>query len=194
MERKLKKTIISTGILTAVGFLLLSLGAVFVPINRFATGIVQILGGFILYFYTATRIAQRNWLDIRAVFAGVWICTAGLAALRLTDYQEQWQTATWILVAGAYAAFQIGAGLGIFAGPKLYDFLRSRLKRTGKLQLKLKEGRLFWVCLISTLIGLTCFLINAAIKGSIERLGKVSFTLKHSEAEDTSVAYNALKL
>ena len=33
-----------------------------------------------------------------------------------------------------------------------------------------------------------------SIEGSIERLGKVSFTLKHSEAADTSVAYNALKL
>lgn len=167
MERKMNNPLLSTGILTVVGFLILCAGAVFVPINRFAIGIVQILGGFALYFYAATRLAKRNWLDIRAVFAGVWICTTGLAALRLTDYQEQWQTATWILIAGAYAVFQIGAALGIHAGPKLFVSLRCKLSSTGKLQLKLKENRLFWVCVISTFIGLACFLVNAAIKGFI---------------------------
>lgn len=159
--------VISTGILSTIGFLLLFSGAIFSPVNRFAAGFIQIVGGFSLYFYAAVCLAQRNWLDIRAVFSGVWICTVGLATLRLTDYQEPWQPTTWFLIAAAFAAFQIGAGLGIGAGSKLYDRLRLKVSNFVKIKFQLKESRLYWVCVITTLVGLLCFVINAIIKGYI---------------------------
>lgn len=165
-----------TCILTVAGFLLLALGAPLSPVNRFAVGIAQILGGFALYFVAVFLLADRNWLDIRAVFTGVWICTIGLAALRLTDYQEPWQNTTWYLVALAYAAFHIGSAFGIFCGPKLYDRLCRKLGafKLGRLKLQLHESRLFWICVITTLIGLACFCINVMIKGFIPCFSKDS--------------------
>jgi hypothetical protein len=168
MKQSFNKTLAAC-ILTVTGSLLLALGAPLTPVNRFAIGIAQILCGFGLYFFAVYFVCDRNWMDIRAVFTGVWLCTIGLAALRLTDYQEQWQTKTWILVSVAYAAFQLGSNLGIHLGSRLYDF-GARILRTvkiGSVKLKLNESRLFWCCVITTLVGLVCFLINAAIKGYI---------------------------
>ena len=167
MVKKFNTSALFTGLLTVTGFLLLCSGAVFSPINRFIIGFIQILGGFLLYFFTVYRLAHRNWLDIRAVFTGTWICSAGLAALRLTDYQEPWQAATWLLIAGTYAAFQIGAGLGIYLGPRLLNRLRARLIKLPNVRFKMKEGKLFWVCVVTTLVGFACFVANALIKGFI---------------------------
>lgn len=169
MLKKVNNATWITCILTVAGFLLLALGAPLTPTNRFAVGIAQILGGIVLYFLAVFLLADRNWLDIRAVFSGVWICTIGLAALRLTDYQEPWQDTTWYLVAVAYAAFHVGSSLGIFCGPKLYVHLHRKFGafKLGRLKLQLNEGRLFWICVITTLIGLTCFCINVVIRGFI---------------------------
>ena len=56
----------------------------------------------------STVSSKWNWLDIRAVFSGVWIGTIGLAAFRLAAYQEEWELKTWVLLSLAYFSFHIG--------------------------------------------------------------------------------------
>lgn len=152
-----------------IGFLSIIVGGVINPYNHFLSGLVLIVAAFALYFVMVCMVANRNWLDLRAVFTGVWLATLGLAALRLTDYQEQWLFKTWILLAVAYLMFQLGASLGVNNGGKIYDKKKSITAKLHfeKVTFAIKENRLFVVCVVVTLIGLTCFIINVAIKGFI---------------------------
>ena len=152
-----------------IGTLAIIIGGAINPYNRFLTGIILIVTALILYFLMVFSVAKRNWLDLRAVFTGVWLVTIGLASFRLTNYQEQWLWKTWVLLAIAYLVFQLGASLGVNNGGKIFEIkntLASRLKLR-KITLKAKEDRLFAICVVVTLIGLTCFIINVAIKGFI---------------------------
>ena len=162
-------------IIPIIGFLSILSGAFICPLNRFISGLIIILAGLILYFLMVFRVVEKNWLDIRAVFTGVWLVTIGLAAFRLTNYQEPWLTKTWVLLAIAYLMFQIGALCGISQGGKVFSFLQKvfyRLKPK-RIQCTLSENKLFPICVVITLIGIVCFVINALIKGYIPAFSNV---------------------
>ena len=149
--------------------IVLSMGHIFSDINRFATGFILVVAAIVLYFCLVGSVADKNWLDIRAVFHAVWNITIGLAALRLTNYQEEWQIKTWICLALAYFMFQIGAHLGISLGEPLYNRIKTLFKNHNawKIGFEINENRYFWICVITTLIGLVCFSINVAKRGYI---------------------------
>lgn len=156
-------------ILMIVGFITILSGLLIRDENRFTIGLFIIVVGFLLYFLMVYSVAERNWLDVRAAFSGVWIVTIGLAALRLNDYQEQWQRKTWILLAVSYLVYQIGATIGTYHGKQLYgklDVFASRIQFK-HFFFKLKKERLFSICVGITLIGMLCFSINVAIKGFV---------------------------
>ena len=137
------------------------------PWNYFVNALVLILCAVSLYFYIAIVIADRNWLDIRAVFTAVWLATLGLAALRLLGYQEQWRNMTWCLCAVGYLMFQIGANLGLCVGKKCMPHIKN-IKRTWfGTEFQFQPDRLFVICIVTTLIGMACFITNVAIKGFI---------------------------
>ena len=144
-------------------------GMLLSSINQFASGITLLLGAVILYLYIVFKLAEGNWMDVRAVFAGVWTGTVGLAALRLAEYQEVWQAGTWVSIILAFLMMQIGATLGIHFGPRFYSaaYQRLQLMKLGAIRIRVQEKRLFVICVITTLIGLLCFGINVAIKGYI---------------------------
>lgn len=152
-----------------IGGAMLACGNIIGAGNRFYTAFTLIPLAVILYFYYVLFVADGNWMDIRAVFSGAWIGTIGLAALRLTDYQEPWQNKTWLLVGLAYALFVIGATVGLAYGKKVVPAIAKRMARfhVGRLRLQLHENRLFWICVICTLLGLACFAANVAIRGYI---------------------------
>ena len=156
-------------IITLLGVVAILCGLFTNSENRFFIGAILILVAFVLYFVSVYLIAERNWLDVRAVFTGVWLATLGLAALRLNDYQEQWERKTWILLAVAYLVYQIGATIGVMNGDRLFATLKNI---SGKVQLKrisfeMNENRLFPICITITLIGMACFGANVAIKGYV---------------------------
>ena len=156
-------------IITFVGFFALLLGVFVNEKYHFYLGVGQLILAFVLYAATVYLVAERNWLDVRAVFTGVWIATIGLAIMRFNEYQKPWIVKTWVLLAVAYLVYQIGATIGILFGEK---FLSKTKKISEKLNwkrvyFKLKEERLFMICVVTTLIGLACFLINVAIRGFI---------------------------
>lgn len=154
---------------TLVGVLAMLAGFAVNSFNYYLTSLILITAAVCLYFGIVMGNAGRNWLDIRAVFAGVWLGTIGLATLRFAGYQKQWQAETWIIVTLAYAAFELGADFGIASGRKWYPTVSKKIKnvKIGRLRFEMQKDRLFAICVIVTLLGLACFSINVAIKGFI---------------------------
>ena len=151
-----------------VGTMAILSGLFLNAINHYINALLLVVSAIVLYFFMVF-FADKNWLDLRATFTGVWLGTMGLSTLRLTANQEVWQKKTWIVLALAYLFFQIGATCGMHYGEKLSNAVKnhSPKEQTGKIYFRLRENRLFWVSLVTTLIGLVCFLINVAIKGYI---------------------------
>lgn len=151
------------------GVLIIGIGALFNPINHYIGGAIVCVAAILLYFYIVYFVAERNWLDIRAVFSGVWIFTIGLASLRLLDYQEPWENKTWVLLIVAYFVFQMGATIGVWNGNKCYFILKNIIfkLKPKKASLVFADNRLFGICITTTLIGFVCFAINVAIRGYI---------------------------
>ena len=154
---------------TLAGVIAFFVGMLLSPVNQFAAGFVILFSAIGLYFFIVLGVADRNWMDIRAVFSGVWMATIGLAVFRLAEYQEVWKTKTWLLMIAAFVAFQIGSSMGIQCGLKLDRVIRPRVRalRLGKIRFQMHENRLFGICVVTTLIGFACFSINVAIKGFI---------------------------
>lgn len=152
-----------------LGFLCFILQMIINPQLPLLSGAIMVLCAAALYLFVVLLVAQKNWLDIRAVFTVSWMGTIGLAALRLTGYQEQWQSMTWLILGLAYVVFQIGAGLGIYYGRKWHPAMCKSFQRLhiGRLHFSLQPKRLFPICIITTVIGLSCFIINILIKGFV---------------------------
>lgn len=171
MESKLfrmtKTEFINNLIAMVSGLLCFCLGAGIYYINNYISSLIMVLGFIGLYFYIVICTADNNWLDISACFTLVWGVTIGLASLRLTDYQKQWDILTWVCVALAYLMFYVGA----FFGKKIVDVKHESIyKKEVNVKgytLKRQDGRLFWICFVITLIGIICFVINVIIKGFI---------------------------
>ena len=151
------------------GFLALLSGIWLGADHNFLLSFLLILCALGLYLLQVFFVAERNWLDFRPVFSLVWLGTIGLAAMRLTEYQTVWVNKTWILNALAYLLLQFGVTVGLRLAPAISDKIVSCAKKlkVGRMYLKMHPNRLFWICIISTLISLTCFCINIAIKGFI---------------------------
>lgn len=167
--RLTKKDWIYTAGYAVVSFLLM-LGSVWMnPAHHLIWGGLLFLCGVGLYLFGVLVLAKKNWLDIRPVFTGVWFATIGLASLRLTGYQEEWQAKTWVLLAVAVAVFQLSSAFGIDRGRKWYPALNKKLfgMKLGRLRFEFKENRIFWICVITTAVGMACFIVNVFIRGYI---------------------------
>lgn len=169
MQKTLTSNILRILPAAAVGCAAMACGNIIGANNHFYTAFTLLALAVVLYFYCAIFVADRNWMDIRAVFSGAWIGTIGLAALRLTDYQEPWQDKSWLLVGLAYAVFLLGATAGLACGKKLIPAVGKKVSKfhLGRIFFQLHENRLFWICVIVTLLGAGCFAANVAIRGYI---------------------------
>ncbi len=147
-----------------VGFFLVAFCAFLNPINHFLCSLVLFIGALFGYFYIVFCLTDRNWMDIRAIFFAVWLLTLSLASLRLTDYQKQWESATWILSAAGFGCFQLGALAGIRFGERKIGGIASRIKERFR-SFHFEGKRIFWICLIVGAVGIACFSINVWIKG-----------------------------
>lgn len=151
-----------------IGLSLFVLCAHLSPINHYYVSLLLIVASILLYLYVVYRIADRNWLDLRAVFSIVWMFTIGLASLRLLAYQEEWQFWTWILLGFAYALFPIGFYFGEALSQRLFAHKRAYTASPRKLiQRTPSSERLFWVSFLTTIIGLLAFIIAICIKGTL---------------------------
>lgn len=164
----LKSHFLPSVIYGVVGFLLLSSCAFLSPTNHYATALLLIVAAFVTYLYVVFRIANRDWLDIRAIFSLVWLLTVGLASLRLLEYQEEWQTESWLLHGIAYVLFPVGFCFGSLVRDKGLTRWNILTKHCGKwLARSVSFSRLFWLALITTLIGLLAFIIAVLMKGTV---------------------------
>lgn len=149
--------------------IMLLLAPFLVEVNRFWCFGIFLVIAVGIYIYIVYSPAKKNYLDIRAVFHIMWIGTIGLASLRLTDYQEIWQFKTWVCLALAYLAFQIGVNVGLKYSAVVLATIRNIVAKLhiGKVTFSLQQSRLFYICVCTTLIGFICFAINVAIRGYI---------------------------
>ena len=169
-----KKKTIETLMMAVIGSCALAFNYLFSAYNNLISGIFLVLLAIFLYFYIVLSLAEKNWMDIRAVFSGVWFGTIGLATLRLTAYQEPWQNKTWILLGLTYLVFQVGAFFGERFGNNCFNKTIEKISKvkTKKIYFEFKENRLFIICVVTTLIGLVCFVANIFIKGYIPCFSK----------------------
>ena len=157
------------------GFLALLSGILLGAENNFLLAALLVTGAVCIYLLQVFFVAERNWLDFRAVFSGVWLGTIGLAALRLAEYQKVWQNMTWFMVALAYLMLQVGVTLGLRLAPTISDKAVAIAKKVkvGRISLKMNPNRLFTICVVTTLVGITCFSINIAIKGFVPAFSNI---------------------
>ena len=151
-----------------LGFSALVFSAYLSTVNHYAVTVLLLVCAVVLYFYIWLAQADKNWWDVRAVFTAIWLLTIGVSSLRLTDYQKQWEVETWICLAVGYAMFHLGAGYGLYFGERMFHwFKRKGEKQKGRIVFGLRQERLFWICMIVSLIGFICFAINVYIRGYI---------------------------
>lgn len=85
----------------ALGTLALVISAFLGPVNHYAVAALLLICAVAAYLYIAIVQTDKNWFDIRAMFSAIWLATLGLAALRLSGYQVEWEKKTWFLMAAA---------------------------------------------------------------------------------------------
>lgn len=164
MKKVFERSII---VYLALSIIIQIVAIVIYPVNHYVTGLILILKAVVLYFYIVAKVANWNWLDIRAVFSGVWFLTIGLASLRLTDYQKEWEVITWICLELAYVCIQVGATYGNLFSEWLLCKAIELNNKNKKFYFKFAPRRLFVACIVITLIGITCFIINIMIRGYV---------------------------
>lgn len=158
-----------------VGFLALLSGIPLGAEKNFLLAFLLLGCAVAIYLLQVFFVADRNWLDFRAVFSAVWLGTIGLAPMRLAEYQVVWQDKTWLLMALAYLMLQLGVTAGLWLAPTLTQKVVAGAKKlkVGRLRLKLHPNRLFGICVVTTLIGLACFCANIAVKGFIPAFSNI---------------------
>ena len=137
-------------------------------VNQLISGGILVIGAFFEFFYITYKIAERNFLDLNALFSAIWLGTVGLSQLRLLNYQKIWETRTMINIVLAFIIVQISLPVGALLG----DYIANRFKdkkelKLGKILFKFKKERLFWICTITTAIAIILFVWNIAIKGYV---------------------------
>ncbi len=162
-----KTSILSQCMCVLAGTLLMLVVAALTRIDCYVAGIFGIVGGIALYFVMVLTESRRDYLQIRALFTGVWIVTVSLCQMRFLGYQTLWLWKTWLCVILAYASFQVG---GILSH-RVYSYLLKRRKarkgRARRVRLEFSKRGLFLFCTIGTLVSVVCFLINIAIRGYV---------------------------
>jgi hypothetical protein len=157
-----------------VGLLAFAISIAVYPTNHYVSAIILVLCGIGIYFSTVLLSPSKDWMDLNSVFSLVWLSTIGLACLRLAGYQEPWEGKTWACLALAYGIFHVGIILGNKFGIVKLEQVGNAVKRKmqKRIDFSLHEDRLFWICVIVTLVGLLCFCANVAIKGFIPFFSK----------------------
>ncbi len=143
--------------------------------HNFLLAFLLALSAIGIYFLQVFFVSDRNWLDFRAVFSGVWLGTIGLASMRLAEYQEVWLNKTWVVLSATYLCLQVGVTVGLKLAPSFSDKAVAVAKKLkiGRIHLKKHPNRLFGICVIATLVGLACFVANIAIKGFVPAFSNI---------------------
>ena len=71
-----------------------------------ASGILLMAAATILAVYYCARYGRR--INPPAVFALSWVGGSGIACLKLSYLETDWETLTWVIIFAAYACFVIG--------------------------------------------------------------------------------------
>lgn len=135
------------------------------------TGIFMIAAGAAGYIYFVfSGQEKRNFLKMTAVFTFAWVVTIGIAQMRLNpSYQRTWQLVSWIGLALAHLTFLIANDWAHRVFPwfeRRFSFKKLNDNRF-PLHYERRDNRLFWIAVVTALIGVAFFVANILIKGYV---------------------------
>ena len=162
LKEKNKKTIL----ILMMSSIIFGIFAFIVDMNNYVGSAFLILEAFIVYFVLAKR--NDNFMSFSALFSGIWLGTIGLANLRLLEYQKDWGSETWVYLILSFFVFNLMILIGNRIGVKQTDNVKKSLNYNGKSFLfSVQKQRLFWICVIITIISFVCLIITWQIVGFI---------------------------
>ncbi len=127
----------------------------------YIAGIVMMAEALWLYVHWSKE--AENPVELRALFTLAWAGGMGIACLKLSRLQSDWQIVTWLCFFLIYTGF----GIGYEWGHKTYRDIR---KEAGKNDIQ--AGRLFLCITGLALASLLCFIFEAVKVGFIPLFAK----------------------
>ena len=130
--------------------------------HSYFAGAVLMLEGIFLYVLNYRR--TESLVDIRGLFSLSWVSGIGLACLKLSRLQREWEGMTWLCFFSAYFFFMIGNDLLKRWKPELSK--RSAEEQTVERNEK-KASRILVCIIVLGLVSVGCFLLEAIVVGFI---------------------------
>ena len=123
------------------------------------SGLILMLAALFLYWYDYRR--TENIIHLRGLFSLFWVGGEGVACLKLSELSSDWSIITWLCFLVAYLGFYM-----------TFEFMirtqgSSGGQRSSWFSFKGYEKPLFLAMLLTTVLSLGAFLIEAAILGFI---------------------------
>ena len=126
------------------------------------SGTVLIIGGLVLYILNFLRTG--NLVDIRGLFSLSWICGIGIACLKLSNLQREWENITWLCFFCAYFFFLAGYDLTSMKKPERIGQCveQKQVERNEK-----TASRLLICMVLLAAVSVACFILEAVVVGFI---------------------------
>lgn len=107
---------------------------------------------------------EADYLSPARVFGFVWSLAIGLADLKLSSFQVQWNTESWLLLLLGVGSFLVGTLIAqvLNLGKTLVPL---NAMRRDLLKTEVQESRLFWVITISVVVYAVSYLVIYLAKG-----------------------------
>ncbi|PPK80943.1 oligosaccharide repeat unit polymerase [Lacrimispora xylanisolvens] len=123
------------------------------------SGLILMLAALFLYWYDYRR--TENIIHLRGLFSLFWVGGEGVACLKLSELSSDWSIITWLCFLVAYLGFYM-----------TFEFMirtqgSAGGQRSSWFSFKGYEKPLFLAMLLTTVLSLGAFLIEAAVLGFI---------------------------
>ena len=130
--------------------------------HPYLAGGVLMFEGIFLYVLNYRRTSSL--VDIRGLFSLSWVSGIGLACLKLSSLQREWENMTWLCFFCAYFFFMIGNDFMKKLRP---DFAEKRTEEKAVERNERKASRIMICILVLGGVSVGCFLLEAVIVGFI---------------------------
>jgi len=164
-----KKGVLTRNLIEYLAIALIYVIAYFISGSQYViTGMFMVLAGIGSYIYFAFK-GERNFLKMNAVFSVAWVVTIGISQMMLNPYQRSWELVSWICVCMAHVSFLVANDWAHRVFPvfeRLFNFNKLNNSKF-PFQFERRDNRLFWIALVTAVIGVAFFVANIVIKGYV---------------------------
>lgn len=133
--------------------------------NGFPFAACLLLAAAALCLYGVFAYQGKSFVDLKALFSLSWIGGEGIACLKLSRLQSEWELMTWLCFYLAYICFCVGYDLWMKRGKRL-----SKEEKEEKITIK-KDARVsgrIMICIVALAVcSVLCFCLEAWVVGYI---------------------------